>query len=151
MNTPLAERLERLSLFEHFNFSEIEQLSAYMRLSSVAKGRIIYFEGDPANDMMVLITGRIQVSKSGDSGPLLLSYEGPGRVIGEMSLLDREKRSATCTADSDCEMAVLSAAKLQQLVQEQPTLAYRLMFGLARLLSRRLRRTSGLLADFMAG
>jgi CRP-like cAMP-binding protein len=150
MSQKLADLLDGLSLFESFSYAEIVALSGYMSFTSLAKGAVIYHEGETASDLMVLISGRILVSKSGDSGPHLLAYEGPGRVIGEMALLDHEARSATCIADTDCDLAVLNQASLSRMVKEMPALAYHLMFSIAKLLSRRLRRTSGLLANFMA-
>ena len=150
MSRKLADLLDGLSLFESFSYSDIVTLSGYMSFAIIDKGSAAYQEGDTANDMMILISGRILVSKSGDSGPHLLSYEGPGRVIGEMALLDHETRSATCIADNECEVAILSNAALNRMVQEAPALAYHLMFSLAKLLSRRLRRTSGMLANFMS-
>jgi len=150
MPSSLANILDDLELFQgFFTYHELECLSSYMNLISAAKGEIIFNEGDKGSYMLILIEGKMEVSKSGDGGLHLLSYEGKGRVLGEMALIDREPRSATCVASSNCEMVSLSTDGLDKLVASNPPLAYKLMFVLARLLSRRLRRTSGLLADFI--
>lgn len=120
-----------------------------MNVFSASKDDIIFSEGDKGGYMLILIDGKMMVSKSGDGGMHLLSYEGKGRVLGEMALIDHEPRSATCVASSDCEMLSLSTDALEELVSAHPPIAYKLMFVMARLLSRRLRRTSGLLADFI--
>ena len=64
-------------------------------------------------------------------------------------MLDHERRSATCIADTDCELLTLSSENLKKFAAEHPHTAYLLMFCLARLLSRRLRRVSGMMADFL--
>lgn len=148
--TSIADVLDDLELFQGlFAYPELECLASYMNTLTVRKGEVIFNEGDKGGYMLILIDGKMEVSKSGDGGLHLLSYEGKGRVLGEMALIDRETRSATCVASTDCEMVSLSTDSLEKLATTHPPVAYKLMFVLARLLSRRLRRTSGLLADFI--
>jgi CRP-like cAMP-binding protein len=66
-----------------------------------------------------------------------------------MALLDQERRSATCMADTDCVMLTLDADGRSRMAADSPVLAYRFMLSLAKLLSRRLRRTSGMLVEFL--
>lgn len=147
----IADLLDQLDLFQvDFSYQELEAVSRFMTYLTAAKQEVIFNEGDPGNYMLILISGRMEISKSGEGGLHLLSYEGKGRLLGEMALIDHEPRSATCVAASDCEMLSLSHEGLKRLIGESPSLAYKLMFLLARLLSRRLRRTSGLLADFLS-
>ena len=51
--------------------------------------------------------------------------------FGEMSLLDQGPRSATVTADSDMHLLVLGSREFSSLVNEVPTVAVRMMRGLA--------------------
>lgn len=146
----IADLLDQLELFQSdFSYKELEAIGRYMSFRSAYRREIIFNEGDPGSYMLILISGRMEISKSGDGGLHLLSYEGKGRILGEMALIDHEPRSATCVAASDCEMLSLNHDGLERLLADSPALAYKLMFLLARLLSRRLRRTSGLLADFL--
>jgi hypothetical protein len=46
-------------------------------------------------------------------------------------------------------MLLLSGDALAQMSKDAPLLAYRFMFNLAKLMSRRLRRTSGMLVEFL--
>lgn len=151
MSRNIAELIDGLDFFQDFAYRELEALARYLGYSSVAAGQPVFNEGDPGSYMLILLEGRISILKAGESGRHLLSYEGKGRIIGEMALLDRERRSATCVAESDCELLHLSLENLDKLAAECPALAYRFMFALARLLSRRLRRTSGILAEHLVG
>lgn len=152
MSSYLADLLDELELFHgFFSFPELKCMSSCMNIISAKKDDVIFREGEKGGYMLILLEGKMQVSKSGDGGLHLLSFEGKGRVLGEMALIDHETRSATCVAAVDCEMVSLSADNLEKLVAEHPRIAYKLMFVLARLLSRRLRRTSALLADFANG
>lgn len=146
----IADILDNLDLFQgYFSYPELETLAHYMTFRTAEKQEVIFHEGDPGNYMLILVEGRMEVSKSGDGGLHLLSYEGRGRVLGEMALIDREPRSATCVAAVNCDLLTLNEDSLTKMVAEYPGIAYKMMYLLAKLLSRRLRRTSGMLADFL--
>ena len=68
-----------------------------------------------------------------------------------MSLIDGEPRSATAVAESNCVLLVLTRERLDQLATKAPGLAYKVLLLLARLISQRLRQTSGKFVEFAAG
>lgn len=145
----IADLIDGLDLFQDFAYHDLEILSRHLGQTSVDKGEVIFNEGDPGSFMLILIDGRISIYKSGESGRHLLSYEGKGRIIGEMALLDRERRSAQCVAETACEFVTINHEGLDRLAADYPVVAYRFMLALARLLSKRLRRTSGILAEYL--
>jgi len=149
MSRNVAELIDGLEFFQDFPYRELETMARYLGYSSLSAGQTVFNEGDPGAYMLILLEGKVSIFKAGESGHHLLSYEGKGRIIGEMALLDRERRSATCIAQTDCELLHLSHDNLQKLAADYPALAYRFMHALARLLSRRLRRTSGILAEHL--
>lgn len=149
MGQSIADLIDGLEFFRDFSYRELEALSGFFGFSDIAEGEVIFNEGDAGTHMLILIDGRISIYKAGESGRHLLSYEGKGRIVGEMALLDRERRSATCIAATDCELLTLNHEGLEKMAAECPALAYRFMYSLARLLSKRLRRTSGLLAEHL--
>ena len=64
-----------------------------------------------------------------------------------MSLLDGGIRFSTCTTLTECEIAVLSAEALDEMMAQDPPLAAALIALLARKLSLRLRVVSSRLSD----
>ena len=149
MNNNIADLLDGLNFFKEFSYPELTVIGKYLMLQSAAKGTTIFQEGDPGSFMLILIKGSISIYKGGEHGQHLLSSESKGRVVGEMALLDRERRSATCIVDQDCDYVTLNQEGLRKLAAEYPALAYRFMYCVAQLISRRLRRTSGMMADFL--
>lgn len=145
----IADLLDGLELVQDFTYPELEMIAGYLALEEAAKGKVIFQEGDPGNFMMIVIEGRIAIYKGGEHGRQLLSSEMKGRLVGEMSVLDHEPRSATCIAETDCALLILTSHNLKKMALEHPMLAYHFMASLARLLSRRLRRASALMADFL--
>lgn len=150
MKESIADLLEGLHPFQEYSYPELEVVARYLMPQEARKGEVVFSEGDTGSFMLILVKGRMAIHKGGEHGQKLLSYEGKGRIVGEMSLLDHERRSATCIADADCEFLIFNDAGLKRLVSEYPALAYRFMFCLAQMLSRRLRRASGMMADFLS-
>lgn len=145
-----ADFLDGLELFQDFTYPDLKLISRYLERVQKSTGESVFAEGNLGDSMFILVDGRLSIFKGGESGTHLLCHEGRGRIVGEMALLDHERRSATCIADSDCEMLVLDSDGLRRMSSEYPLLAYRFMFSLAKLLSKRLRRTSGMLVEFLA-
>ncbi|BAO27867.1 cyclic nucleotide-binding domain-containing protein [Sulfuritalea hydrogenivorans] len=145
----IADTLDGLDLFKDFAYPELKLIARYLSREARKQGEVIFSEGDPGTYMLILVDGRLSIFKGGESGNHLLSHEGRGRMVGEMALLDHERRSASCMADTDCTVLILSADEMARMAAENPLLAYRFMFRLARLLSRRLRKTSGMLVEYL--
>jgi CRP/FNR family transcriptional regulator, cyclic AMP receptor protein len=82
-------------------------------------GAILLFEGDPADRVIVLLDGRVKVSRlEPDGRSLVLAVRGSGELLGEMGLLSRSERSATVTAVDECRTRVISSSRFLALVGE---------------------------------
>ncbi|HEX3498516.1 MAG TPA: cyclic nucleotide-binding domain-containing protein, partial [Stellaceae bacterium] len=79
----------------------------------------------------VVRSGTVRVS----TGTTELERLGPGSILGEMALIEATPRSATVTAISDCEIALIDRQRFLFLVQQTPSFALNVM----RVLSHRLR------------
>ncbi|MDP1527087.1 MAG: cyclic nucleotide-binding domain-containing protein [Rhodocyclaceae bacterium] len=150
MTFNVADVLDGLELFQEFSYPELKLIGRFLTKVEKKQGAVVFAEGDPGDYILILAEGRLSIFKGGEHGSHLLCHEGRGRIVGEMALLDRERRSATCMADTDCTMLTLNDVGLRQMADEAPLLAYRFMFNLAKLLSRRLRRTSGMLVEYLS-
>ncbi|MBN9339149.1 MAG: cyclic nucleotide-binding domain-containing protein [Comamonadaceae bacterium] len=97
--------------------------------------------------MAVLLAGDMSVNRTQPWGECLhLAQLRPGDIMGEMSLLDGGLRHSACTTLADCELAVLDAPAMDEMLVHEPRLAASLAALLARKLSQRLRAVSASLA-----
>ena len=86
-------------------------------------GAVIVREGDPADALYVLLSGRARVVKRGDSGEEVpLNVLRAGDAFGEMALLERTTRMATVRASSDLEALRLDRAAFEELLTSAPDL-----------------------------
>jgi len=144
----LALNLADFALFSGLDAREARLLASHMLLYGARQGTTIFAEGDPGNFLCLILEGRTVITKQGDDGqPHTIGTVGPGKTIGEMALIDGEPRSASCSCQTDVELALLSKSNFDKLVQTAPLLGYKVMARLAKLLSQRLRQTTGQLVD----
>ncbi len=130
--------------------SEAEALTAmgFMELRSYAEGDAIIRQGASGGTgddgfMALVVDGEVTVEADVVSrlDKLTVNVLGPGSLMGEMSLMDGAARSATCTASTAVQCAVLTRAALEALIHEEPATAAKLLSAVAQRLSARLRQS----------
>lgn len=67
-------------------------------LRKFSDGDVIFKESDSSDSLYLLSEGNVELSKSGERGPVMLAMLRPGEVFGEMGILDGGPRSATAIA-----------------------------------------------------
>jgi CRP-like cAMP-binding protein len=78
----------------------------------------------------------------------MLARHQSGAIVGEMSLLTREARSAgAVVASGEATILRVTARDLDELLGREPAVAYKVMFALARVLATRLRAVNHRLTD----
>mgnify|MGYP000052608316 CR=1 FL=1 len=94
--TNAIELLRHVDLFEHLTEDQLSDLAAQTRELNFRKHAIMMTEGDAGESMYVIKSGSVKVFVSDEEGRELVLYQqGPGAVIGDISLLDDEPRSAS--------------------------------------------------------
>jgi len=145
-----AEMLEKTQLGKGLEWSEILTLSGFMEAYQGCTGSIICQQGDGSAFLSIVCKGRVDIVKEDQAhNKKIIASLGPGNSLGEMSLIDGEPRSATVMAHSPVELLVLTKEGYDQLSEEYPRLWGKLVVKIAAILSRRLRQTSGILAEYL--
>lgn len=145
-----AEMLEKTQLGKGLNWSEMQTLSGFMEAYSVTGGSTVCLQGDFSTFMSIVCRGRVDIVKEDLTHKnKIIASIGPGNSLGEMSLIDGEPRSATAVAHTPAELLVLTTEGYERLADEYPRLWGKLVVNIAGVLSRRLRRTSGILAEYL--
>lgn len=81
-------------------------------------GSTVLRQGDTATHVLLLLAGRVRVSRvAADGTVLVLAVRGPGELLGEMAVLGDDDRSATVTAIDRCETRSIPAARFVGLVR----------------------------------
>ena len=126
----------------------VSRLERFFDFATLPANRDVIRQDEYGNFMLVLLSGTIAVDREQPWGERLrLTEARPGDLLGEMSLLDSGMRFSVCTSLTDCEIAILSAQALDEMMRADPALAASLIALLARKLSRRLRVVSARLSE----
>jgi CRP-like cAMP-binding protein len=86
---------------------------------SYQAGDTIFAEGDLADRMYIVDSGNVAISIDGQ----VVETVTPGHLFGELAVIDRNPRSATATAESDCQLIAIDKRRFWFLVQETPYFA----------------------------
>lgn len=133
--------LSEMDLFEGRKPETLDALQACMDHRSYTAGEKIFARGDEGDQLFLIRRGEVRIVlplKGGQS--YHVATFARGAFFGEMTFLDRERRSADAIAQTDTEMLVLSRERFDALAPEHKKLALNLLEGLARTVSLRLRR-----------
>ncbi len=144
--TPEEDVVRTAPLFTALDDASAVSLRASMDSVKIAKGSILFAEGDEGDHLYVIVEGKVKLgTSSGDGRENLLSILGPGEMFGELSLFDPNPRTSTATAVTDAKLLSLGQAKLIPCLADHPPVALHLLAALAQ----RLRRTNEAVGDLV--
>lgn len=136
--------IDHISLLEDFSREDIECLARYMRCCRAGPGVELIREGEPGDFMLLVLDGTVEIVKINPRGlPQRLAVAGPGKTLGEMSLIDGEPRFASCLTLEPAIFAVLDRDSLVQVISDEPRIGVKILMELLMLLNQRLRAVSG--------
>ena len=125
--TRKIELLGRMALFSTANQRELGQVAALTVPAELESGTVLTRQGTSGGLAYVIAGGRAEVVRGGRR----LATLGPGDVVGELSLLDGEPRSATVRALTDMEVLQISSQDLSRLLRKAPSVRRKLLEALA--------------------
>ena len=130
--------LKGMALLRALTAAEFDTIAAIARRREFASGGDLFREGDTGDGLYLVVSGDINVIKHGPDGEHLLAKLGPGAVLGEMSLVTSEARSATGRARGEAVVLHLPLTEFRALLDSGSTAALKITRGIAEVLARRL-------------
>ena len=98
-----------------------EELLGRGRKKSYRKGEMIFARGDEGDSLIVVLSGRVEVSVTAMNGrKSVLDHMGAGAVLGEVAMMDNGTRSADVIAGSKVDALILGRADIKQFLVEHP-------------------------------
>jgi CRP/FNR family cyclic AMP-dependent transcriptional regulator len=137
-----------INVLAGLNEDEIGRLEAVCETQSVDAGDHVFTEGDEGDDLYIVLSGRVRISKAISlSIDRTLATLSGGSVFGELAMVGEGTRSATACAEEVTKLLVLSREGFMRLTDEEPVLGLKVMGRFAAALAERLRITTQLLTD----
>jgi len=142
-------------IFDGLSEIEIEKFIKLMTFKKVKKNEVIIKEGDDGDTIILLLNGEVSmtqaltlknskaISDNREKTSIKIDSKKSHHFFGEISLFNEvDKRTATITATTDCEIAILDDNDIIKLCNENHTLGYKIMKNLAEKLASSLERTN---------
>jgi CRP/FNR family cyclic AMP-dependent transcriptional regulator len=143
--------LREIGLFGALSDEVLDHIAKTLHTVRVQAGESIFREGDPARELYVVLEGEIEVLKKSRRGrDTRVAILGPSDAFGEMSVIDMQSRSATVRALAPARLLRMSTEDMDALYRHDLKSYTLIILNIARDLSRRLRVTDGIVADFAA-
>jgi len=143
----IKEQLNKLRTEMIFSFIEdddAEKLIPFFDLGDYPARSVVFKEGDPGDFISFVVSGKLEVKKQTEfkGNQLIIALLSSGALVGELSIFDQHKRSATVEAVEDTTMLILRNTSLEALLQQHPYTGTKLLKGLIRILALRLRKAT---------
>jgi EmrB/QacA subfamily drug resistance transporter len=122
------ELLQTVPVFAQLPVTVLRRLAKSSELALVPAGVELFRQGDPADALYVVRTGRLEVRRDG----ALVDEVVASGVVGELGLLTGGARAATVTARRDSEVLRVGAEDFVLAVEAVPSAAVALAASLAR-------------------
>ena len=129
---PHPTTLAEVPLFHGVEPATLAALEAHAAQHHLEAGSWLFREGDPADSLFVVVSGRLRVVITDDDGPRVIRELGPGSALGELALLTGSARSAGAQAVRDCELLEVGRSTVTALLDEDGGFARAVAVELAR-------------------
>lgn len=117
----LVEVLRASRIFGVLDELVLQDFAGALALQTVKGGDPVLHEGETSESMLILISGRLRVSRRDADGSLLLYNEiCPGETVGETGMILQQARFADVTALRDSSIALLSREGFEALLGRHP-------------------------------
>jgi len=155
MKDAITEFLNTFSFFNSLNTEELDLVANHIDIMELDPGDILFKEGDEGDCVYFVVEGELDVIKESVGGielgvdKVVITKLIKGGSIGEMSVIDKNPRSATVKACKNVTLVAFTAVGFDMVLEDYPDIGINILKGIARLLSLNLRKTSSRLADYM--
>lgn len=141
--------LSNFRLFQELSSAECGLVARQLQERSYAKGRAIVTEGHAADNLYLVLSGSVRVTRSFGDSELTVATLEPNDHFGEMSLIDEHPHSASVVAAEDCVMLELARVEMQRLLDHSDAIKAKFWHAMALELTSRIRATTNTMRDYV--
>ncbi|MBM4371759.1 MAG: cyclic nucleotide-binding domain-containing protein [Deltaproteobacteria bacterium] len=152
MKTGAMALMRSLRLFESFTDAELEMLGIVFRVREFPAGTRMCREGFPGAGLYIIVSGTVDLVREPVPGQVRrVASQGPGTLLGQISIIDGSRRNASADAVNDVVALEMDRADFERLFEAQSLFAYKLLDLILRDLSFRLRKANEALEEIDPG
>ena len=124
--------LESINLFYNVNEECLTKTAELCKGKNYPKSSMIILEEEYGDVVFLVKKGTVKITRVNDEGKeVILSLMGENDMVGEMSVIDGESRSANVLAQENCELYAIRSEDFLSLLKENFEISFSLMGELA--------------------
>ena len=114
----ISQFLGRVPLFAGISKRNLETLAGESRIKQAPRGTFLFFRGDPANAVFVILAGAVVIHVENlDGRELVINEVGIGDCFGELGILTGQPHSANAEAMVDSEVVVIPGSTFKFILE----------------------------------
>jgi CRP/FNR family transcriptional regulator, cyclic AMP receptor protein len=127
-----TQTLKAVPFFTQLTDKELDLVRAGASEKHFPKNAVVLTEGEMGDSLYMIQSGKVKVFIGDEEGrEIILKILGPGAFFGEMSMIDKQPRSASVTTIEPSTFLVLAHAGFERCVEQAPRIAKLVMECLA--------------------
>jgi len=144
----VLDKISEISFFSMYSHDDevIKSIAHMCSHKSFKKGKTIIREGDFGDDLYIILNGEIDILKNTlqDEKYTVTTLDSSkgGVYVGELALIDNDRRSASVVAKTECDCLVLDRDDFIRFGNENPEIGLNITRSIAGQLSSKLRKTN---------
>jgi len=120
--------LQNISIFSDTCGVDLAKIAAEMKRRELKAGELIFNEGDPGDELYVVVKGGVSIYIIDKEGKeVVLSEIMAGSFFGEMSIIEQAPRSANCRVIEDSIFLIMHADDFMRITRTMPDCAVQIM------------------------
>src|SRR6059058_3855648 len=120
--------LKAVPFFTRLSDRELDVLRSVSSEKNYPKNAVVLNEGEMGHSLYMIQSGKVKVFIGDEDGrEIILKILGPGDFFGEMSMIDKQPRSASVTTIEASTFLVLTHAAFEKCVEQAPRIGNMVM------------------------
>ena len=116
--------LKAVPFFTQLSDSELDLVRSVAAEKNYPKNAVVLTEGEMGDSLFMIVSGKVKVFIGDEEGrEIILKILGPGAFFGEMSMIDKQARSASVTTIEQSSFLVLTHVAFERLIEQAPRIA----------------------------
>lgn len=131
MNSTSSDSAVANELYEMLSPEVRAELAKTEKSMTVPQGTALIQQGVPAENLVIINSGKVEISLNCLRGPASLDYAEPGKVFGMRAMVSGELPEINVTCVESCSITIVPRDAFLSLLQDKPEI----YFGIAKVLS----------------
>lgn len=136
--------LSQASLFEKLTEEQLKAIAEISEEETCQQGEVLFWEGDPAESLYILVEGEINIFVQLSSRPERITVSvisQPYQTLGWSGLVAPNVYTASALCEVDSRLVAIDGAALTEILKDDPAMGFVVLGCIAEVMSSRMRNT----------